>query len=117
MPAFSITSSRQRDRVANSAPTITGTPASVAVTGQLYAFAPVAHDADGDVLTFSAANVPAWAYLDSRTGKLYGTPGATAVGTYANIQLSVTDGKEHRGVAGLLDRGDRSRKRRTDDRR
>jgi len=92
MPAFSITVLAPAGSIANSAPTITGTPASVAVTGQLYAFAPVAHDADGDMLTFSAANVPAWAYLDSPTGKLYGTPGATAVGTYANIQLSVSDG-------------------------
>jgi len=80
--------------VANSTPTITGVPATVAVTGQLYAFAPVARDADGDVLTFSATNKPDWAYLDNRTGRLYGTPAAAAVGTYADIQLSVTDGKD-----------------------
>jgi hypothetical protein len=94
LPTFAIAVVAPAPLIANAAPTITGAPATEAVTGQLYAFAPTAYDNDGDTLTFSATNVPAWAYLDNRTGRLYGTPGEAAVGTYANIQLSVTDGKD-----------------------
>src|SRR5579871_621363 len=43
------------------APVISGTPASTVTAGQAYAFAPVASDSDGDALTFTIANKPAWA--------------------------------------------------------
>lgn len=77
---------------ANSKPTIGGTPAGAAVTNQQYVFAPNAEDADGDVLTFRAENVPAWASFDLATGKLQGTPKSSDVGTYSDIKISVTDG-------------------------
>ncbi|HKE95386.1 MAG TPA: putative Ig domain-containing protein, partial [Povalibacter sp.] len=49
--------------------------------------------ADGDTLTYSATNLPSWATLNSGTGRLSGTPAAGDVGTYANIVISVSDGK------------------------
>jgi hypothetical protein len=95
LPAFSIDVVAPSASVANSAPTIGGVPAATATTGQVYAFVPTASDADGDALTFNATNVPAWAYFDARSGKLYGTPGTAAVGTYANITIAVSDGNKN----------------------
>lgn len=74
-------------------PTISGTaPTSVPAGGQ-YNFQPVASDADRDPLTFSVANKPGWAWFNSSTGALYGWPSVSAVGTYSNIVISVSDGK------------------------
>lgn len=75
------------------APTIAGTPATIATVGARYSFAPQAHDADGDRLRFWIWNKPAWASFDSRTGRLVGTPGSRHVRTYANISIGVTDGR------------------------
>jgi hypothetical protein len=77
----------------NNAPTITGAPV-LSVTAELpYSFQPQAADADGDPLQFQVTNKPAWATFDAATGRLSGTPGAADVGTYANIVISVSDGK------------------------
>ncbi|MDH4312250.1 MAG: putative Ig domain-containing protein, partial [Gammaproteobacteria bacterium] len=59
---------------ANQAPRISGTPLTSAKTGQPYAFQPTAVDPDGDKVTFSVSNKPAWASFDIATGKLAGTP-------------------------------------------
>jgi hypothetical protein len=83
--------SQQSGGQTNSAPTITGTPATTVTQGQAYTFTPTASDADGDTLTFSATNVPAWATLNTSTGVLSGTP--TAAGSFAGIVISVSDGK------------------------
>jgi hypothetical protein len=77
----------------NSAPTISGTPAISVVAGTAYRFVPTAQDANGDLLTFAIAGRPAWASFDTTTGTLAGTPGAGDVATYANIVISVSDGK------------------------
>jgi len=79
--------------VANSAPTISGTPPTSAKVNQAYSFQPTASDPDGDKLTFQIANKPAWANFDSSTGRLSGTPSSSYTGTFANIRISVTDGK------------------------
>jgi hypothetical protein len=76
----------------NTAPTISGSPASSVVVGSSYTFQPTANDAQGDPLRFSIVNQPAWATFDKLTGRLSGTPTAANVGTYANITISVTDG-------------------------
>lgn len=78
---------------ANSKPTIRGTPVTTIVQGENYSFRPLASDPDGDSLTFKISNKPAWANFDTKTGRLYGTPGAGDVGTYSNIRISVTDGQ------------------------
>jgi hypothetical protein len=93
LPPFAIDVTPSSTALINTPPSISGSPASVAAIGQLYAFAPVANDADNDALSFSIANVPAWAAFDPRSGKLYGTPGSDAAGVYADIGISVSDGK------------------------
>jgi hypothetical protein len=76
----------------NRSPTISGTPATRIAEGQSYAFLPTASDPDGDKLTFSIANRPAWATFNAGTGRLAGTPGAGAVGTYPDVRIRVSDG-------------------------
>jgi hypothetical protein len=77
----------------NTAPTISGTPATSVLEGGTYRFAPSARDANGDPLTFSIMGKPGWAYFDSATGALYGWPSAPDVATYTNIKISVSDGQ------------------------
>jgi hypothetical protein len=77
----------------NVPPTIQGQhPASI-VAGQSFSFQPSASDPDGDPLTFSATNVPAWATFNTTTGRLSGTPSAADISTYSGITISVSDGR------------------------
>jgi len=87
--SLSITSQAQ----SSSAPVITGTPPTLATVGKAYSFRPTASDPEGQTLSFSIANKPAWATFSTSTGGLYGTPGSTRVGTYSNIVISVSDGQ------------------------
>jgi len=87
LPAFTITV-----ETGNRAPTISGSPATTIVEGQAYSFTPTAADADGDTLSFTITNRPAWATFDASNGRLSGTPGTGTVGTYSNIQIRVSDG-------------------------
>ncbi len=57
-----------------------------------YGFLPLASDADGDALTFSIRNKPAWASFDTATGELAGIPQFDDVGAYEDIEISVSDG-------------------------
>lgn len=75
----------------NSAPTISGTAASEASLGATYSVTPNATDADGDTLAFTIQNKPTWAEFNTATGALTGTP--TAEATFANIVITVSDGK------------------------
>jgi hypothetical protein len=77
---------------ANRAPSISGTPATSVVVGSAYSFQPSATDADGDTLSYSISNKPAWASFSGTTGRLSGTPGTGSVGSYGNIVISVSDG-------------------------
>jgi hypothetical protein len=76
----------------NQPPTISGQPPISVTAGMAYSFTPSASDPDGDKLTFSVGNRPAWLTFNSATGTLSGTPGAANVGTYAGIIISVSDG-------------------------
>lgn len=76
---------------ANSAPTISVAAPEVAQVGEAFEFQPVATDSDGDTLTFSAANLPPWAQLDSSSGRITGTPGSADVGEYESVTLTVAD--------------------------
>ncbi len=76
---------------ANGAPTISGQPKTSIAEGEYYSFAPTVYDPDGDKLTFSISNKPAWASFDSGSGRLSGTPKGTDAGTYGNIVISVSD--------------------------
>ena len=90
LPAFSITVVAVP---VNTPPVISGTPPTTVTEGEAYAFTPTASDADGDSLSFSIANQPAWTSFDSASGSLTGTPGAGNVGSHSNIVISVSDGE------------------------
>ena len=89
LPAFTIVVAD----VPNAAPTIGGTPPTTVMVSTAYSFTPSASDPDGDALTYSIANKPAWATFSTSNGRVSGTPGATNLGTFANITISVKDGK------------------------
>ena len=76
----------------NQAPTISGSPPPAVLEGEVYEFAPVASDPDGDSLTFSITRKPRWATFNPTTGQLSGTPQEEDVGNFTNIQISVSDG-------------------------
>lgn len=92
LPEFSVTVTPAGSS-SNSPPKISGTPPTSVVAGTAYSFTPTASDANGDKLTFTIANKPSWATFSTSTGRLYGTPSASAVGTYANVAIGVSDGK------------------------
>ncbi|MEO7775090.1 MAG: putative Ig domain-containing protein [Steroidobacteraceae bacterium] len=77
---------------ANGSPVISGSPASNTNVGGSYSFQPTASDPNGDALTFSISGKPSWATFDAATGKLTGSPAASAVGSYANILITASDG-------------------------
>lgn len=76
----------------NSAPSIFGTPATSVAAGATYDFAPAATDPDFDMLSYAIRNKPLWASFSTVTGRLSGNPDETAVGTTANVIISVSDG-------------------------
>jgi Putative Ig domain len=76
----------------NVAPQISGTAANSVTVGGAYNFQPVASDANGDTLSYSISNRPAWATFSVATGQISGTPAAADVGSYPNITISVSDG-------------------------
>lgn len=93
LPAFSVRAMPKRaPRAPNRAPLITGSPSAVATPGVTYSFTPTARDPDGDRLTFSISNRPAWASFDSSTGRLSGRPTSANLGAHSNIRITVRDG-------------------------
>lgn len=79
--------------------TISGTPASSVIVGEVYSFTPTASDTTGSTLTYSIVNLPDWASFDSANGQLSGTPSAANVGAYSNITISVSDGSSSATLA------------------
>src|SRR5690606_16327569 len=71
---------------------ISGTPASSVVADEIYRFVPQAADIDGDPLSFTIRNRPAWATFDASSGKLEGVPPSSSAGTYRDIVIAVSDG-------------------------
>jgi hypothetical protein len=96
-PAFSITVANPPPPAppapANRVPTISGRAPTVVDAGTAYSFVPTAADADKNTLTFSIVNQPRWTTFNTSSGKLYGIPANTDAGVYANVQISVSDGK------------------------
>jgi hypothetical protein len=90
LPAFAISV----QELPNNPPTISGTPATTVMVSTAYSFTPTAADADANPLTYSIANKPAWASFSTSTGRLSGTPAVANVGNYANISISVSDGRD-----------------------
>jgi hypothetical protein len=88
----SPSSGNQNGSPGNAAPRIQGQPDSSVLPSQSYSFQPSANDPDGDTLSFSVSNLPAWASFDSSTGRLSGTPTSADLGTYSGITITVSDG-------------------------
>ena len=88
LPAFSIIVF-----AGNTAPHISGTPATISAVGHNYSFTPTALDPTSDELTYSIQNKPVWAQFNKSTGTLSGTPQAGDVGSFSNIEISVSDGE------------------------
>jgi hypothetical protein len=76
----------------NMPPTILGMPPASVASNQGYSFEPSVSDRNGDSLSFSVINQPAWTTFDATTGRLTGTPTSADVGTYSNIIIRVSDG-------------------------
>ena len=93
LPAFTL------KVMPNITPTITGTPAATATVGTAYSFTPQANEPDGDPLSFSVTNKPAWASFSIATGTISGTPTAANVGTYSNIVISTSTGHANASLA------------------
>ena len=77
----------------NAPPIIAGSPPTALAAGNAYSFTPTAADPDGDTLTFSATNVPAWATFNKTTGALTGSPAEANVGMSEMITIEVSDSK------------------------
>jgi hypothetical protein len=99
LPAFSI--QVEAAPQVNLPPTISGTPPTSILAGRAYNFQPSASDPNGDGLTFSISNKPAWATFNPGTGRLYGTPGSGDVGAYTGIVIRVSDGTTTVSLAGF----------------
>jgi hypothetical protein len=95
LAAFAITVTQ----AANRPPVIGGSPGTSASVGQSYTFTPTASDPDGNTLSFSVANLPAWATFNSANGTVTGTPAAAHVGTHSNIIITVNDGRVSTNLA------------------
>jgi lysophospholipase L1-like esterase len=77
----------------NDPPFITSMPVVVAHTGQAYRYQMEVTDIDpGEVLTYSATQKPAWLFVNSSTGLVYGSPGKDDIGTH-EVTLVVSDGE------------------------
>jgi hypothetical protein len=90
LPAFSIRVQGPDNRP----PTISGTPATSVQATQTYTFQVAASDPDGDPLVYRINNLPRWATFSTASGRLRGTPTLDDVGTYSNLIISVSDGRE-----------------------
>lgn len=76
---------------ANAAPSIAAVDNEYARVGQSFDLLPNARDPEGDALNFSAINLPPWASIDARSGRLTGTPGPDDQGVYESITITVAD--------------------------
>jgi hypothetical protein len=85
--------------VANSAPSIEGTPAPRVDVGQRYSFTPSASDLNGDPLIFSVSNLPSWASFDPATGSLTGDPTDGDIQNWRNVKITVSDGLKSTSLA------------------
>ena len=83
----------------NTAPQISGSAEAFVQATAQYDFKPAASDADGDTLSFSVQNLPAWASFNPNTGELAGQPGVGDIGNYSDISVSVSDGIDQTSLA------------------
>jgi hypothetical protein len=73
--------------------TIYGTATPVVSAGGDYEFQPQATAVGPLIPYFEVENLPGWATFDSFNGHISGLPTQSDVGTYQDIQVSITDGE------------------------
>jgi len=95
LPAFAVTV----QPLPNIPPAISGAPATSVTVGQAYSFQPSSSDANGLRVTFGIWDKPSWATFDNNTGRLYGTPTSSNVGTTSNIVITAYDGYHSASLA------------------
>ena len=83
----------------NQAPQITLTANHSVLVGRELVIRPSAADPDGQSLTFSVSNKPAWLTFSPATGELRGTPSAADVANFGNVRVTVSDGKAQASAA------------------
>ncbi|MBF0621606.1 MAG: peptidylprolyl isomerase [Magnetococcales bacterium] len=74
----------------NDVPIISGSPVTTIKASRDYSFQPDVLDVDGQGLTFTVENLPAWASFNTSTGKITGTP--QTAGTTYDVTITVSDG-------------------------
>jgi len=80
-------------------PAISGSPPTSVVAGDAYRFLPTTTNPGGGALSFSIANMPAWASFSTVTGALTGTPSSAQAGVYSDMIISVSDGNASSSLA------------------
>lgn len=80
--------------LSETAPYIDGVPAAAAYIGQPYSFEPLVSDPNDDPVRLSVRNLPGWASFDPATGEISGTPGTRDTGTWGDIRITASDGRE-----------------------
>lgn len=77
--------------LASGAPPVLVTPPTLTATvGKAFSYTPSISDPEGDALNVRMYNRPAWLNIDRATGRIYGTPTATA--SYGWLAYKVYDG-------------------------
>ncbi len=77
---------------------LSGTPPTSVVAGNLYVFQPTASTTSGTA-TFSASGLPSWASFNPSTGEISGTPSSSNVGVTGEITISASDGSATTSLA------------------
>ena len=90
-PIASLASAGPPPATNNNPPNISGIPSANATVGRSWSFTPSSSDPDGDVVTFSIENGPAWANFNPSSGQLSGIPLLGDQGDYSDIRISVSD--------------------------
>lgn len=85
-----------------SPPTISGPPDNFVKVGDSYSFTPTVSNGCTP-LVFSGTNIPTWAVLATNTGVLTGSPLSAHVGSYSNIDITVTDNSSNPDSLGAFD--------------
>lgn len=73
--------------------TISGRATSMAAPTEFYAFTPTVHQSGDRALRFKVLNKPSWAKFGKKRGTLFGVPQSGDAGSYANIVITVSDGR------------------------
>ncbi len=76
----------------NHIPVITSSPVTQVDEGNSYNYDVNAIDSDGDNLTYSLTQAPAWLSMNSNTGMISGTAPEVSSDEYHNISVKVSDG-------------------------